>query len=377
VWSSIGRLPGRTASGPAFYEVKVDAAVRLEYALSITLVAGYEYKDDGNDLGAYSDASFSGGLGEDDLQPSAGILATAAVGIEMDLEALLWGQAGFEIEARPQIKLKAFADLVSNSVPWKLQLIAPVDASLEIEIDLGPIEYEREFGDLKFVELSLKLLDGVINFDNEEPTDDVVGDGVTVVDDDITGTTDQWGKVEGFVPGQNTWALSTGRIANAVGSPSTFASTNLGLPGDATLEALSGFDTYDAASYSATVIPEGSVLNVRFIFASEEYPEYVGSSYNDVMAVFVNGTNCALVPGTQIPVAINTVNAGSNSQYYVDNRTGAAGYGTTMDGLTRPLTCSVPVVPGRPVTIEIAVADASDGIYDSAVALLDGGIWSV
>jgi hypothetical protein len=47
-----------------------------------------------------------------------------------------------------------------------------------------------------------------------------------------------------------------------------------------------------------------------------------------------------------------------------------------MDGITTPFTCSVPVTPGQPVTIKIAVADASDGIYDSAVALLDGGIWS-
>ena len=42
----------------------------------------------------------------------------------------------------------------------------------------------------------------------------------------------------------------------------------------------------------------------------------------------------------------------------------------------RSLTCSVPVTPGEPVTVTIAVADTSDRIYDSAVALLDGGIWS-
>jgi hypothetical protein len=41
-----------------------------------------------------------------------------------------------------------------------------------------------------------------------------------------------------------------------------------------------------------------------------------------------------------------------------------------------PLECSVPVTPGKPVSVRIALADASDGAYDSAVALLDGGIWS-
>lgn len=47
-----------------------------------------------------------------------------------------------------------------------------------------------------------------------------------------------------------------------------------------------------------------------------------------------------------------------------------------MDGLTTPLTCNVPVTPGQEVVVEVAVADTSDGRYDSAVGLLDKGIWS-
>jgi hypothetical protein len=47
-----------------------------------------------------------------------------------------------------------------------------------------------------------------------------------------------------------------------------------------------------------------------------------------------------------------------------------------MDGLTVPLEWRVPVAPGEQVTVRIAVADASDSIYDSAVALLDGGMYS-
>lgn len=211
---------------------------------------------------------------------------------------------------------------------------------------------------------------------SDKPTDDVVGDNLTVVDDDVIGSDDQFGKVDGFVPGENTWVLSTGRIQDVVGSPSTFASTSLGQPGDGNLSALSGNSTYDAASYQVTVVPNAPTLVVRYAFGSEEYPEYVGSSFNDVMAVFVNGTNCALVPGTSTPVAINTVNQNINSAYYVDNQAGAAGYNTTMDGLTVPFECRVPVTVGQQVTIKIAVADASDGIYDSAVALLDGGIYA-
>lgn len=211
---------------------------------------------------------------------------------------------------------------------------------------------------------------------SDKPTDDVVGDNLTVIDDDVIGSDEQFGKVDGFVPDQTTWVLSTGRIQDVVGSPSTFASTSLGQPGDADLGALSGNLTYDAAAYQVTVVPNADTLVVRYAFGSEEYPEYVGSQFNDVMAVFVDGTNCALVPGSSTPVSINTVNDSTNSAYYVDNQAGAAGYNTTMDGLTVPLECRVPVTPGQQVTVKIAVADASDGIYDSAVALLDGGIYA-
>jgi hypothetical protein len=206
--------------------------------------------------------------------------------------------------------------------------------------------------------------------------DSLLGPGVSKVTDSTTGSAQQWGHVDGFVPGKKTWVLSTGLVSDAVGTPDQFASTDLGLPGDPDLTALAGYSTHDATSYQVTVIPSASTLHVRYVFASEEYPEYVGSQFNDVMAVYVNGKNCAMVPGTGTPVSINTINDHMNSSYYVDNSTGAAGYHTTMDGLTVPLTCSVPVTPGQPVTVRIAVADTSDGVFDSAVALVDGGIWT-
>ena len=54
----------------------------------------------------------------------------------------------------------------------------------------------------------------------------------------------------------------------------------------------------------------------------------------------------------------------------------AAGYHTSLDGLTVPLTCDRAVTPGVPVQVEIVVADAGDGVLDSAVALVNRGIWS-
>lgn len=208
------------------------------------------------------------------------------------------------------------------------------------------------------------------------PSEDLLGDGVTMVDDAVSGSTTQWGYLDGFAPGSKAWVLSTGLVSQAQGAPEFFANTALGNPGDDQLTAYSGHSTYDAASYTVKLIPVGSTLKVKYAFASEEYPEYVGSSFNDVMAIFVDGVNCATVPGTVTPVSINTINDHTNSEYYVDNSTGASGYDTSYDGITKPLVCSVPVTPGVPVSVRIAVADASDSAYDSAVALLDNGIWS-
>lgn len=211
----------------------------------------------------------------------------------------------------------------------------------------------------------------------DDVTEEVFGDGIAVQEKGGAGDSSQWGRATDYGPGGAAWILSTGNMQNSVGTPGQEASSDLGTPGNTTLsEFIGGLPTFDAASYWAKVVPSGDTLHVRYFFASEEYPEYVGSNYNDVMGVFVNGTNCALVPGTQTPISVNNVNDHTNQNYYIDNTAGASGFNTAMDGMTTALTCSVPVQPGVPVTVEIAVADTSDGILDSAVALLDGGIWS-
>ncbi len=205
--------------------------------------------------------------------------------------------------------------------------------------------------------------------------DDIGGDGVDITDPDTNEDTGGTGRVPDLFDGNDAWVLSTGSIADVPGSDSSIqASTDRGASGNATLSELSGHDTYDATFISMTVTPTGNRLKVDYLFATEEFPEYVGSAYNDVMGVFVNGTNCAVVPGTSAAVSVNTVNDQTNSQYFVDNRSGQVP--TVMNGLTVPLSCEVAVTPGVPVQVLIGVADASDGILDSAVALVDGGITS-
>ena len=69
----------------------------------------------------------------------------------------------------------------------------------------------------------------------------------------------------------------------------------------------------DAATYEITFIPTSDTLRFRYCFASEEYPEYGCSDYNDIFGFFITGpgypvpTNIALIPGTNLPVAINNI----------------------------------------------------------------------
>ncbi|MBK8491459.1 MAG: choice-of-anchor L domain-containing protein [Saprospirales bacterium] len=73
---------------------------------------------------------------------------------------------------------------------------------------------------------------------------------------------------------------------NLIGQPvAEFANQNNQTPGDADLQALAGFQSYDAAvlEFDITVSDEGD-LEFQYVFGSEEYPEFVGSSFNDVFA---------------------------------------------------------------------------------------------
>lgn len=113
---------------------------------------------------------------------------------------------------------------------------------------------------------------------------------------------------------------------------------------------------------------------MSYIFASEEYPEYSNSSYNDrfLFLVSENGAypvNIAQVPGTSIPVEINSINQYVNSQYYIDNSIGINSTNFVFDAYTVPLEAKFYAQVGSTYHIKLVISDVSDGIYDSAIFL--------
>ena len=208
----------------------------------------------------------------------------------------------------------------------------------------------------------------------------LVGPGVTVNSVDFTGDNSAAGLFDdpaasvGLARGV---VMSSGHISDVIG-PNSASNTgeDLGQPGDAQLDALlpGGQQTEDATSLTVDFTPTNPQLAINYVFASEEYQEYVGSEFNDVFAFYVNGVNCALTPGTNAPITINTVNQAANSLFYVPNESGT--YDTEFDGFTVVLTCRAAVNPGVTNTLRLVIADVSDGDLDSGVFLQANGVSS-
>jgi hypothetical protein len=205
----------------------------------------------------------------------------------------------------------------------------------------------------------------------------LAGPGVTITNARLVGASNAAGTFSGAgatVGLDQGIVLSTGNVADLIGPNNEDDTSTIHLlPGDADLDRLvAPFPTRDAVILEFDVTAAASTVGIRFVFASEEYNEFVDSPFNDVVAIYVNGVNCANYNGR--PVSVNTINAGLNAALFVDNTNGVRNI--EMDGLTVPLDCIATVTPNVPVHVKIAIADTSDEILDAAVFLAAGGVVS-
>ena len=175
--------------------------------------------------------------------------------------------------------------------------------------------------------------------------------------------------------------LSSGNIEGAVGPNDTGSESGyLGLGGDMDLDGqITGYFTYDAAVLEMDLVSTEPTITFQYVFGSEEYLEWVNSSFNDVFAFFISGPgidgvqNIALIPGTTTAVSINNLNDVLNAEYYINNGEGITGASDSTiiqyDGFTVPLTAVANVTPGETYHVKIAIADAGDAALDSGVFL--------
>ncbi|KMW60634.1 iron-regulated protein frpC [Candidatus Rhodobacter oscarellae] len=216
---------------------------------------------------------------------------------------------------------------------------------------------------------------------------EIFGNGVTVVGASYTGDNRASGiytqgdsQAPGVTPSDTGVILSTGQARgfdtdgidpNDVGN---FTSGSSGPNNNAQFNALAGTNTYDAAWLDIDFIPTGDTLTMQFVFASEEYPEFSNTIYNDAVGVWVNGSPADLSVGDG-STSVGNVNQVDNINLYNDN-TGDA-FQTEMDGFTVTLTLTMTVIPGVVNSIRIGIADVGDNNYDSNLLIAGDSLQTV
>ena len=225
-----------------------------------------------------------------------------------------------------------------------------------------------------------------------------LGDGVSIIDISYDGDPRAVGY---FKDGENTIGLNRGILLTSGRAASL--SCNGGPFGadcngnvfadnimnsnvtDTDLTSIANGTPQDVAKYTITFQPFADTLRFRYVFASEEYPEYSCSPFNDVFGFFIsgpsingtysnNGENIALIPGTNTPVSIDNIHPQDgpdcnslNGQYYNNNN----GFPVqpVYDGYLDVFTAEAVVIPCETYTIKLMISDVSDDRYDSGVFL--------
>lgn len=176
----------------------------------------------------------------------------------------------------------------------------------------------------------------------------------------------------GVTPSDEGVILSTGRANNFTNrwggyNQRTNRSTDTnGENNNPEFNAVAGTNTYDASyldvSFEAS---EAGQMTMQFVFASEEYPEYINSIYQDFVAVSINGDYVPLEIGDG-DVDPGNINNGENESLFVNNTGGI--YNTEMDGFTITMTLTFDIVEGMN-DLRIVIADVSDSQYDSSLLI--------
>lgn len=250
-------------------------------------------------------------------------------------------------------------------------------------------------------------MDIVNNQSAEDLVEILTGEGVVVLNPVLNCPGLANGKFE--ITGGHTLGIDTGIIltsgraatdgfnmgANGPNTNSGPAFTSGGLNFDADLSTvlpIANPSIRDVCYLEFDFLPAGDSISFDYVFASSEYWGYSCSNFNDVFGFFISGPgiigtqNIAVVPGTNIPVTVNsTTGVGTGTQctemgpgspfaqFYNDNTGGAT---ITYGGFTDVFTAQAQVNPCDTYHLKLAIADLHDSNLDSGVFLKAGSLTS-
>lgn len=189
-------------------------------------------------------------------------------------------------------------------------------------------------------------------------------------------------------PGSKPAAVSTTKLAGFPTNGKSFAilsTGNAGLADRPNTSPSSGSESGGPAIRGARDVaimrvdlnvPKGAnCLSFDFRFLTEEFPEFVGSDFNDAFIAELGISNWN-ASGKENPLVVSPRNFASDTKGSPIrvNATGVTGMtafrakGTSYDGATRRLRASTRVKPGLR-RLYLSIFDQGDRIYDSAVFL--------
>ena len=228
---------------------------------------------------------------------------------------------------------------------------------------------------------SIGLTYGQLTVTNNSDAADLVstllGSGITSVSSEtLVGNAGDFtgGDTVAFTSDDGSITMRNG-IVLSTGNPEDIDDTNTD-PDTSGSAASVGFGTEGSSlSFSFEAENDGDIF-FNYVFASEEYNEYVNAGFNDGFQLLLSGgtfssTNLAIVPGTtSTPVEIDSVNNGSFSTFYNDNSARVDPF--EMDGYTDVFTATASLLAGVTYNMEFVVFDRGDTILDSAVFIQAG-----
>lgn len=199
----------------------------------------------------------------------------------------------------------------------------------------------------------------------------LLGEGLTLVSATFSGAASSAGLyTQGPLGIRNSIVLTTGDAVDVIPGPGTAGeiSKSKNTAGNSMCRDLNGgTETYDAALLSMNVIlkPGFSGFSSEFIFTTEEYPEWVGYDFNDVVGIFIDGHQIAHdTDGNHISV--------SGPSFMPGSVLTPPASGSSMDGSTPILWSGYTAAPG-PHKIDIVICDTADTLIDSALFVaIDG-----
>lgn len=164
--------------------------------------------------------------------------------------------------------------------------------------------------------------------------------------------------------------LSTGLAESAV-LPNNEANLSYALEG---LKNSQGFDLVQWW-LELSVPPSVNCVSFDYAFYSEEFPEFVGSYYNDTFTAELGGSDLTIV-GDRVIAPLNFAFDADVNVVSVNTASGVmAPTDSTYDGMTPLRRAQTEVTPGQNALFVFSVQDLGDSIYDSAV-MMDNFQWS-